>query len=74
MMPVREGIMSASAENELIEVAHEWDRAMVTNDADAIGSYRADEWVIVGSDGNMVVRWSESRACSCAARRAGAAC
>ena len=32
MMPVREGIMSASAENELIEVAHEWDRAMVTNE------------------------------------------
>jgi ketosteroid isomerase-like protein len=46
--------MSASAEQELVEVAHEWDRAMVANDADAIGSYMADEWVIVGSDGNVV--------------------
>jgi hypothetical protein len=29
--------MSAKAEEELIRVSHEWDRAMVENDADAIG-------------------------------------
>jgi ketosteroid isomerase-like protein len=36
---------------ELIEVAHAWDRAMITNDAEAIGRFMADDWVIVGSDG-----------------------
>lgn len=45
--------MSASAEHELIEVAHAWDRAMVTNDAEAIASYMADEWLIVGTDGKV---------------------
>jgi ketosteroid isomerase-like protein len=38
-------------EKELIAVATEWDRAMVHNDADAIGRYMADDWTIVGSDG-----------------------
>jgi ketosteroid isomerase-like protein len=42
-----------SAQEELIEVAHEWDRAMVENDADAIGRYMADEWIIIGSDGSV---------------------
>lgn len=41
------------AEQELIRVAHEWDRAMVENDADAIGRYMADDWIIVGSDGSV---------------------
>ena len=40
-------------EKELIDVANEWDRAMVRNDADAIGRYMADDWTIVGSDGNI---------------------
>jgi ketosteroid isomerase-like protein len=34
-------------------VATEWDRAMVENDADAIGRYMADDWTIVGSDGSL---------------------
>jgi ketosteroid isomerase-like protein len=45
--------MNASAEEELIAVAHEWDQAMVRNDADAIGQYMADDWLIVGSDGRI---------------------
>ena len=45
--------MSTNAENELSEVAQAWDRAMVTNDADAIGAYMADDWLIVGSDGRI---------------------
>jgi ketosteroid isomerase-like protein len=34
-------------------VAHDWDRAVVTNDAEAIGRFLADEWVIVGSGGSL---------------------
>ena len=44
--------MSGNAEEELIRVAHDWDRAMVENDADKIGRYMADDWTIVGSDGS----------------------
>jgi len=40
-------------QNELIQVANEWDQAMVQNDADAIGRYMADDWIIVGADGSM---------------------
>ena len=45
--------MADKIEEELIALAHEWDRAMVRNDADAIGRYMADDWVIVGSDGRL---------------------
>lgn len=45
--------MSSAAEQELIDLAHAWDRAMVRNDADAIGGYMADDWTIVGSDGSV---------------------
>jgi ketosteroid isomerase-like protein len=37
--------------DELASIAHAWDRAMVENDADAIGRYMADDWTIVGPDG-----------------------
>ena len=43
--------MDGRAETELIGLAHAWDRAMVENDAEAIGRYMADDWTIVGSDG-----------------------
>jgi ketosteroid isomerase-like protein len=45
--------MEASITEELIEVAHQWDRAMIENDADAIGEFMADDWIIIGSDGNV---------------------
>lgn len=45
--------MSKGVEAELIRVAHDWDRAMVQNDADAIGRYMADDWTIIGADGSM---------------------
>src|SRR5262245_48322473 len=38
---------------ELIAVTHDWDRAMVTNDAEAIGRCMADDWVIIGPDGRI---------------------
>jgi len=41
------------AEDEVIRAAHDWDRAMVTNDPDLIGAFMADEWVIIGPDGTV---------------------
>ena len=38
---------------EVLRVAHEWDRAMIGNDPDVIGRYMADDWVIVGPDGSV---------------------
>lgn len=38
---------------ELRAVAREFAAAIVSNDPDVIGSFLADEWVIVGSDGGM---------------------
>jgi ketosteroid isomerase-like protein len=48
---VREDLMR-TVEQELIDVAREWDRAMITNDANSIGQYMADEWTITGPDGS----------------------
>ena len=45
--------MDDKVAQELIDVANEWDRAMVGNDAQAIGRYMADDWMIIGSDGNQ---------------------
>jgi ketosteroid isomerase-like protein len=43
-----------SERNELIDVANAWDRAMVSNDAAAIGRYMSDDWTIIGSDGGII--------------------
>ena len=45
--------MSSTVEDEVAGVARAWDRAMITNDADAIGQYMADDWTIVGPDGSV---------------------
>jgi ketosteroid isomerase-like protein len=46
--------MEASVrDEEMIEVANQWDRAMVENDANAIGEFMADDWTIIGSDGSV---------------------
>lgn len=36
---------------ELLKIGSEWAEAMVSNDADRIGSFMADEWVIVSERG-----------------------
>jgi ketosteroid isomerase-like protein len=41
------------AEAQVRAAAAAWDLAMIRNDADAIGRFMADEWVIVGADGNL---------------------
>ncbi len=45
--------MSNEAEKQLLVAVDEWDRAMVQNDAEAIGRYMADDWTIVGPDGSV---------------------
>ncbi len=45
--------MDDSVREELIGLANDWDRAMVENDAEAIGQYMADDWTIIGSDGSV---------------------
>lgn len=49
----RDATVSDRVEQELMSVSHAWDQAMVTNDADAIGAFMADDWIIIGSDGNV---------------------
>jgi ketosteroid isomerase-like protein len=44
--------MSPNPEHELRAVVRDWDQAMVENDAEAIGRYMADDWIIVGTDGS----------------------
>ena len=43
--------MSDSVEQELTEIGAAWAAAMVANDAEAIGSFMADDWVIVSERG-----------------------
>jgi ketosteroid isomerase-like protein len=49
----KEPAVNGKAEEELIRLANEWDRAMVENNAEAIGRYMADDWTIIGSDGSI---------------------
>ena len=45
--------MGRGTRDQLITLAREWDDAMISNDADAIGQFMADDWAIVGSDGRV---------------------
>lgn len=45
--------MGEGTREELVRVANDWDRAMVENDAEAIGRYMADDWTIIGPDGSV---------------------
>src|SRR5262245_58927526 len=45
--------MASRDAEELVRVEEEWGRAMVANDADAIGRYMADDWTIIGADGSV---------------------
>ncbi|MQA07890.1 MAG: DUF4440 domain-containing protein [Pseudonocardiaceae bacterium] len=39
------------AQTELVAIGDEWSRAIVSNDAERIGSFMADDWVIVAESG-----------------------
>lgn len=43
--------MSDDIRKEIVQVSAEWEAAMIANDAEAIASFMADEWVIVGETG-----------------------
>ncbi len=43
--------MSDRSEQELMRIGAEWAEARVSNDAERIGSFMADEWVIVSERG-----------------------
>lgn len=40
-----------SARQEILNLAEEWAKALVSNDANAIGSFMSDDWVIIGTNG-----------------------
>jgi ketosteroid isomerase-like protein len=40
----------------LLRAALAWDRAMIENDADAIGRFMAADWCIIGADGGLTDR------------------
>ncbi|MEK6376170.1 MAG: DUF4440 domain-containing protein [Acidobacteriota bacterium] len=44
------------AGSELLRVGEEWDQAMVANDAELIGSFMSDGWIIIGPDGTVGTR------------------
>jgi ketosteroid isomerase-like protein len=44
---------SESLEEELRQFGKMWDAAMVGNDADEIGRFMSEDWVIVGSEGGI---------------------
>lgn len=43
--------MNDELQDEFQRFGREWSQAIVSNDAEAIGSFMADEWVIVGESG-----------------------
>ena len=52
-MPDAEARSIHDSEADLIAAMEAWDRAMVANDPDAIGSFMSDDWAIVGPDGSV---------------------
>jgi len=38
-------------QQEILDFAEQWAKAIVSNDAEAIGSFMSDDWVIVGENG-----------------------
>ena len=38
-------------EQEIFDISEQWGEAIVANDADAIGSFMADDWIIVSERG-----------------------
>jgi len=43
-----------NAKQELQTVSNAWAKAFVKNDAEAIGQYMADDWVVVTPNGNVI--------------------
>jgi len=49
-------MIASGPEAELLAVVRDWDAAMIRNDADEIGRYMAEDWILIGSDGRTIDR------------------
>jgi ketosteroid isomerase-like protein len=47
---------SGEMEEELLRLEHEFGRAMIQNDADAIGRFLGDDWIIIDPEGGIIDR------------------
>ncbi len=43
-------------EEELLQFGSAWDKAMVSNNADEIGKFMSDDWIIVGTEGGITTK------------------
>lgn len=43
-----------AGEREILDLSERWARALISNDAAKIGSFMADDWVIVGENGTTI--------------------
>jgi ketosteroid isomerase-like protein len=48
--------LANSERAELLSLDNEWSAAIVRNDADAIGQFTSDDWVIIGPEGTVIDR------------------
>ncbi len=44
--------------NELVQFHSDWDKAMIGNDVNKIGSFMADDWTIVATEGGVTSKSS----------------
>ena len=47
-------VRRSNVEEELLKLEKEFARAIVKNDAEAIGQFLADDWVIIDADGGII--------------------
>ena len=47
-------MQSDDTKSELLKWEKDFAEAVVSNDADAIGKFLADDWILVGPDGNII--------------------
>lgn len=45
-----------ATEEELVQFGLKWDAAMINNDADEIGMFMSDEWIILGTEGGITLK------------------
>ena len=44
----------AGSEAEVVKVAKKFEQAIIKNDPDEIGSFLADDWIVIGPDGAII--------------------
>jgi ketosteroid isomerase-like protein len=52
--PNKELAVDESRNDELQKLEEAWTRAIVTNNAEAIGRFVSEDWVIIGPEGNVI--------------------